>query len=201
MAFSKTLPYLTDTRDEGPKYTPAEMERLFRSIDKIKVDEEKTEGRKSDTSYKLTNPKDGIGSRKWRQLATIPVRVLWEVGVAMLEGALKYGRFNYRVSGVRASVYYDAAVGHITQWAEGEDLDPDTGLSHITKAIASLMVLRDGMLEGNFIDDRQPKHHKLDAHRDELQKIVDEMLAKYPEPCRPFTEIEDGAEAISAMDH
>src|SRR3546814_1076431 len=76
---------------------------------------------------KDTNPKDAVGTKKWRQFSTIPVTIIWELGVAMLEGARKYGRHNYRVAGVRGSVYVDAAIGHITQWWEGEDLDPDTG--------------------------------------------------------------------------
>ena len=53
---------------------------------------------------KLSNPKDAIGARKWRKLWGIPSRVLWEVGVALLEGGMKYGFFNYRAAGVRASV-------------------------------------------------------------------------------------------------
>jgi hypothetical protein len=74
----------------------------------------------------------------------------------MLEGAAKYGRHNYRVAGVRASVYYDAALRHLMAWWEGEDLDPDSGLSHVTKAITSLVVLRDAMIQGQCTDDRPP---------------------------------------------
>ena len=53
------------------------------------------------------------------------------------EGARKYGRHNYRVIGVRGSVYYDATLRHVTAWWEGEDLDPERGINHISKAIAS----------------------------------------------------------------
>ena len=45
---------------------------------------------------------------------------------------------------------------HLVGWWEGEDLDPDSGLSHVTKAIASLVVLRDAMLNGKCEDDRPP---------------------------------------------
>ena len=102
------------------------------------------------------NPKDGVGSRK-SPISTLPIRVLWRVGLAMLEGAVKYGKFNYRAVGVRASVYFDAAVGrHLFSWWEGQDIDPDSGMHHIDKAIAGLMVLRDSMLQGNWTDDRPP---------------------------------------------
>src|ERR1017187_2135606 len=104
------------------------------------------------SSTKPTNPKDAIAASKV-PMSCIPAGVLAEVAVAMYEGACKYGRHNYRQGGVQASIYYDATQRHLMSWWEGEDLDPDTnmapdkeerdGLSHITKAIASLVVLRD----------------------------------------------------------
>lgn len=136
-------------------------------------------------STKSTNPKDSVGVKKWRQFCTIPFAPLCEVGVAMLEGARKYGRHNYRVAGVRASVYIDAAIGHLVQWFEGEDIDPDSELSHITKAIATLMVMRDGMLNDKFIDDRPPKA-KLNELRNTLQAKVEDIITKYPDAKEPY---------------
>lgn len=108
------------------------------------------------SEHKPTNPKDAVGIRK-TPLSCLPIRVLWRVGLAMLEGALKYGRHNYRAAGVRASVYFDASLRHKFSWWEGEDLDPDSMLHHIDKEIACLMVLRDSMLQGNWVDDRPPR--------------------------------------------
>lgn len=105
---------------------------------------------------KPTNPKDLVGVRK-APMSTVPATVLAEIGVAMLEGASKYGRHNYRVVGVRGSVYYDGVMRHLMAWWEGEDLDPDSGMSHVTKAITSLVVLRDAMMQGKFTDDRPPR--------------------------------------------
>lgn len=102
---------------------------------------------------KPSNPKDAVGIKKVG-MSCLPFRVLWECGVGMTEGALKYGRHNYRGVGVRHSVYFDATLRHLGSWWEGEDLDTDSGLSHITKAIISLMVLRDSMIQGNDVDDR-----------------------------------------------
>jgi Domain of unknown function (DUF5664) len=105
---------------------------------------------------KPSNPKDILGVKK-APLSAIPGVVLAELGVAMLEGAAKYGRHNYRGVGVRASIYYDATMRHLLAWWDaGEDVDLDSGLSHITKAIASLTVLRDSMIQGNITDDRPP---------------------------------------------
>lgn len=109
------------------------------------------------TNSKDTNPKDAVGTRKV-PFSTLPFQVLLRVGLAMLEGALKYGRHNYRAAGVRASVYFDAVVArHLMSWWEGEDIDPDSNLHHLDKAIAGLMVLRDSMLQGNWVDDRPPR--------------------------------------------
>jgi hypothetical protein len=105
---------------------------------------------------KDTNPKDAIGIRK-APMSTVPANVLAEIGVAMLEGASKYGRHNYRAAGVRASVYYDAALRHLMAWWEGEDFDPDSGMSHITKLLACMTVLRDAMHQDMWEDDRPPR--------------------------------------------
>lgn len=105
---------------------------------------------------KPSNPKDAIGIRK-APMSTVSAAVLAEVGVAMLEGAAKYGRHNYRAVGVQASVYYDATMRHLMDWWEGVDIDPDSGMHHITKAITSLVVLRDAMLQGMIADDRPPR--------------------------------------------
>lgn len=135
---------------------------------------------------KDTNPKDSVGIRKWRQFTTVPLTVVTEIGVAMLEGARKYGRHNYRVAGVRSSVYVDASIGHIAQWWEGEDTDPDSGLSHITKAIASLVVLRDAMIQEKLVDDRPPKA-KLDKVRGNLQAVVDGLFDRHPNAAEAYT--------------
>lgn len=107
----------------------------------------------ADGTSKPSNPKDAVGIRKV-SLSMLPFRVLWEVALGMLEGALKYGRHNYRGIGVRASVYFDAAQRHLGAWWEGEDIDRESQLSHITKTISALVVLRDSMIQGNWVDDR-----------------------------------------------
>lgn len=108
-----------------------------------------------DRDFKETNPKDAVGVRK-TPFTVVPFTVVAELGLSMLEGC-KYGRHNYRVAGVRASVYIDAALGHLFDWWEGDDIDPASKLSHITKAMSSLAVLRDAMIQDMWEDDRPPK--------------------------------------------
>lgn len=107
-------------------------------------------------ALKPTNPKDAVGIRK-APLSVVPMGVVAEVGVAMLEGAAKYGRHNYRAMGVRSSVYFDATMRHLIDWWEGQDIDPESGMSHITKALSSLTVLRDAQMQGMCTDDRPPR--------------------------------------------
>lgn len=124
---------------------------------------------------KPTNPKDAIGIKK-APLSTVPMNVVAELGLAMLEGASKYGRHNFREAGVRGSVYFDATMRHLISWWEYEDIDPDSGLNHITKAIASLAVLRDSMIRGNWTDDRPPRSQPFYK---ELNTRAGEIIEKY----------------------
>lgn len=137
------------------------------------------------TETKDTNPKDAVGVGK-APMSTVSGPVIAELGVAMFEGARKYGRHNYRVGGVRASVYYDAVMRHMMSWWEGEDVDPDSGLSHITKAIASLVVFRDAMINDKFTDDRPPPVSNPEWLR-ELNAKAAALVEKYPEPKAAFT--------------
>jgi len=141
---------------------------------------------KKQSRAKDTNPKDAVGTKKV-PFSTVPSRVVAEIGLAMLEGARKYGRHNYREAGVRASVYYDALQRHINAWWEGEDIDPDSGLNHVVKALASLVVLRDSMLTGNWVDDRPPKVKS--GWVTELNQKAQEIIEKYPDAVNPYTEL------------
>lgn len=104
---------------------------------------------------KEVNPKDMAASTRLR-FSVIPMNVVAEVGLGMTEGTGKYGRHNYRAAGARASVQYDAAMRHLNAWWEGEDIDAKSGLSHITKTITALVVLRDCQMRGIVTDDRPP---------------------------------------------
>lgn len=147
---------------------------------------------------KKTNPKDAVGTRKipW---SVLPWRVLVELALALLEGARKYGRHNYRIAGVRASIYFDANLRHMTDWWEGTDIDPDSGLNHVTKAIASLVVLRDSMLEGNWVDDRPPRISPdgwIMAQNSKAAEIIDRIpdaLPAYTEKNRAEFEADENA--------
>lgn len=138
---------------------------------------------------KATNPKDAVGCRK-PPISTIPPPVLFEIGNAMLEGHIKYGGHNWRAMGVRASIYYDAVFRHLASWWAGEDTDPDSGMSHVIKAIAGLVILRDAMINGMMNDDRPPKS-PADWMKEAKARTL-EVLDRYPEAKRAFLESNRG---------
>ena len=107
----------------------------------------------ADPTLKPTNPKDAIGSDKlplhlWPETATL-------YGcLGLLDGALKYGRSNWRETGVRTTIYVDALRRHVNAWLEGEDFDPDSGVPHLAHALACLAILVDAQAAGKLNDDR-----------------------------------------------
>jgi hypothetical protein len=105
------------------------------------------------------NPKDIIGSDK------LPLH-LWPTTasamgcIALLNGALKYGRSNWRHTGVRSSVYVDACQRHLAAWFEGENEDEE-GVPHLSAALACLAIIVDCQAAGKLKDDRQfPGGHR-----------------------------------------
>lgn len=142
------------------------------------------------TDRKPTNPKLALGDGRV-PFSTIPGPVLGELAVALAEGAMKYGRHNYRAAGGRASTYYDAAFRHLLAWWEGEEIDPDSGISHLAKAMAGLAVLRDCEMRGVMNDDRPPE--STDGWLSLLTEVLAVLREKFPEPVQPYTAAEIAA--------
>jgi len=90
---------------------------------------------------------------------TIPLLMLAKV---MALGAAKYGAFNWRDDAVSATVYVSAAMRHIFQWLDGEDIDPESGAPHLAHAMACFAILLDAKVNDKLIDDR-PKTGKVDG--------------------------------------
>lgn len=134
---------------------------------------------------KDSNPKQVYGDTKVG-LSSLPFGPIYEIALAMTEGGLKYGKHNYRAMGCKASTYFDAALGHLVSWWEGDDIDVESGLPHLMKAAACLVVVRDSQLMGNDNDDRPIRypHGVLLRKNPLLQKLLD----KYPTPAEPYTE-------------
>lgn len=112
----------------------------------------------NDRNYKESNPKDEAAALDGRvPLSLFPDTARIAGAMAFLEGKEKYGRYNYRVVGVKSSVYVEALERHMTAWWNGEDIDEKSGLNHLWKAIACVAILIDAMETGMLTDDRPPR--------------------------------------------
>jgi hypothetical protein len=127
------------------------------------------------------NPKDIIGSDK------LPLH-LWPTTasamgcIALLNGALKYGRSNWRHTGVRSSVYVDACQRHLMAWFEGEESDEE-GVPHLSAALACLAIVVDCQAAGKLKDDRQfPGGHRklIDSLTPHVRRLKDLHADKSP---------------------
>lgn len=124
------------------------------------------------------NPKDLAGMRKVG-MHYIPNAVLLQLSLAMKEGAGKYGAHNWREHKIQASEYYDALQRHIMEWWEGADLDKDSDLPNLIKALACLVILQDALDNNMLIDDR-PKNTYPDNWLKMLNKKAADLVDRLP---------------------
>lgn len=101
------------------------------------------------------NPKTTAGMKKPSVLSVIPTASLLHLGQVMQTGANKYGAFNWRETPVPAMTYVDAAARHLMSWLDGEDLDPESGMSHLAHMMACGAIVIDAM-ENGMLDDNRP---------------------------------------------
>lgn len=108
----------------------------------------------SPTPYPDDNPKTAFGEAK-PKLSDTPTLGIREMGKVFTGGAEKYGRFNWRDHAVSATVYYDAAQRHLMAWFEGQDVDPESGISHLAHVMACCNILMDAETFGKLNDNRK----------------------------------------------
>ena len=88
-------------------------------------------------------------------LSLCPRPALNEMASAFMLGEGKYGRYNYLSGNMDSHRLVAAAMRHITAWQDGEDLDPESGNSHLGHALACLAMMLDQMDKGVFVDSRR----------------------------------------------
>lgn len=83
----------------------------------------------------------------------IPSVFLDELSRAMMYGAKKYGRYNY-TGGLEASRLVAAAARHLFSWFAGEEVDKESGVSHLAHVAANCLMLLHTKKLGTLKDDR-----------------------------------------------
>lgn len=87
-------------------------------------------------------------------LHLIPVAATRALAYALQHGAMKYGAFNWRSSGIESLTYVAALMRHLDAWRAGEDIDPDSGESHLAHIMANCAILMDAEAYGSLEDNR-----------------------------------------------
>lgn len=100
------------------------------------------------------------------QMSLVPPKALLEVGKAMTFGAKKYSKHSY-MQGMEHGRLLDAIMRHLLAYTSGEDLDQESGLSHITHIAGGAMILEEYRQRGIGTDDRYK------------EEIVDEKVSGY----------------------
>ncbi len=89
-------------------------------------------------------------------LSLLPIEFLSEVARAMMHGEKKYGRYNY-TGGMQWSRIIAASMRHILAFMGGEDLDPESGVSHLGHAGACILMLTVYVKRNLGTDNREKK--------------------------------------------
>lgn len=101
-----------------------------------------------------TDPKREAGNKKC-PLGLIPATAMEETAWVHQLGSEKYGEYNWRDTGVNATTYVHAILRHLNAWREGEDLDLESGRSHIAHIGCCCNILLDAMMHDKMRDDRR----------------------------------------------
>jgi hypothetical protein len=128
---------------------------------------------------KPTNPKDEIGLTK-TPLNLVSGIVKAYHSIALYLGMVKYGAWNYRIGGARASVYKAALDRHMDRWWEGEELDPVDGTPHLANALACISILIETAEGGNLVDDRPPSRD-LGPIYAKIERMMSAINERYPD--------------------
>lgn len=102
------------------------------------------------------DPKGQAGAAK-TPLHLIPTVALNAEAEALRQGAEKYQQWNWRESGIHATTYIGSILRHLVAWRDGEDADPESGISHLGHIRANCAILLDAAHVGKLVDDR-PVH-------------------------------------------
>lgn len=86
-------------------------------------------------------------------IALLPPEAIIEVAKVFTFGAAKYDEHNWR-KGFKYVRVASAILRHIFAWLGGEDLDKESGISHLAHAVAGLMFLISFQKTNSGVDDR-----------------------------------------------
>lgn len=99
------------------------------------------------------NPKDRIGASKV-DFTLIPTSAKVALALALMDGATKYGAYNWRVEPIQIRTYLGAAERHLEDFKESETYARDSLVQHLGHTMACCAILIDAISQGTVVDDR-----------------------------------------------
>lgn len=175
------MTHIEENALEKERALQEKMEIMDEAEDEAYLPRAAIDGHRADS-----NPKSALGIKKPPVHLVSPISILHEA-MAMAEGGMKYGPYNYREDHVAATVYIAAAMRHILAWSMGEDLTKDSRLHHLAHAKACCGILLDAEANGSMIDDR----FKSPAYAE----LVEQMEALLPDMAERIEAMKDQLEA------
>lgn len=127
----------------------------------------------------------------------IPSEALFEIGEVLKFGKEKYGRSNWS-KGIQHSRLIAAAMRHLLQYNSGENLDKESGRSHIAHCATNLVMLLWLMEHRKDLDDRWVKDNQLD------NEIISDKINEYnkhsEDPVKEYDYTEDDIRYFSQLE-
>lgn len=145
--YDKVVNRLDNEDEEARQYRHKEAMRAIAPQDHRKV------GLRTGSSSVGVNPKDKIGAAKV-DLTLIPPTALAHLAFALMDGATKYGPYNWRVEPVQIRTYIGAAIRHLQDYLDGENCAQDSGAHHLGHTMACCAIILDAVAQQMAVDDR-----------------------------------------------
>jgi DNA-binding transcriptional MerR regulator len=118
------------------------------------------------------------------EIHQVPRCLITETAKVLTYGERKYAKYNWRKGG-DYSIPYDCLMRHMTAWWEGEENDPESGLSHLAHAAANIAFLLFYKEKGVGIDNRPVTENLEKGSTEEIdpfptqesniQKVIDQI--------------------------
>ena len=107
----------------------------------------------------------------------LPPKAIFEVAKVLGFGAEKYGPENWRLLDNLQGRYTAGALRHIFAHMNGEELDPESGTSHLAHALCCLLFKLEVELENAQIEEEEPRETDLTEYTACDQSFESDVLS------------------------
>ena len=106
----------------------------------------------------------------------LPPKAIIEVSKVLTFGAEKYDAENWRKLDDLQNRYTAGALRHIFAHMDGEELDPESGMSHLAHALCCLLFKLEIELENAKIEEEKPREADTTEHTARDQSFESDLL-------------------------